>query len=316
MNVPFSKLAFAFAFVFVCANLLFAQDKLIAVDPDLIQRGDVLDVDVIGSFEFDWRGGLTPEGFLDGYDKIADQIPAACRTEAQVASAIADSLRVILREPEVSVHIVDRSKRPFAMLLGAVRNPYKFRLNREIKLNELIALSGGITDNSSGVIEIYRSADANCSADPSQSNGRERVNISVQDLLAGKENANPEIVPGDLINVLPANPVYIIGGVTNPGQIKFRSGLTLDRAIAISGGVVRKKISGKAKIYRRSESGLQETIETDISPIGDTEAEIALKPFDIVEIIERGSGERRFPASASEVGMDADNSPIPIRTVD
>ncbi len=316
MNVPFSKSAIAFAFIFVCANFLFAQEKLIAVDPNLIQRGDILDVDVIGSFEFDWRGGITPEGFLDGYDKIADQIPAACRTEEQVANSIADSLRVILREPEVSVHIVDRSRRPFAMLLGAVRNPYRFRLNREIKLNELIALSGGITDNSSGVIEIYRSADANCPVDPSQSNGKERVNISVQNLLAGNENANPFIVPGDLINVLAAEPVYVIGGVTNPGQIKFSSGLTLDRAVAISGGVVRKKITGKAKIYRRSETGLQETIETDISPVGDTESAIALKPFDIVEVIERGSGERRFPVSAGSIGGGPEAAPIPVRTVD
>ena len=31
--------------------------------PDLIHFGDVIDVDVVGSLEFDWRGGLTPEGF-------------------------------------------------------------------------------------------------------------------------------------------------------------------------------------------------------------------------------------------------------------
>jgi protein involved in polysaccharide export with SLBB domain len=200
--------------------------------------------------------------------------------------------------------------------LGAVRNPYKFRLNRRIRLNELIALSGGITDNSSGMIEIFRPADANCAVDPPQSNGKERVNISVSDLLAGKEDANPVIVPGDLINVLAANPVYVIGGVTNPGQIKFRPDLTLERAVAIAGGVVKKKITGKAKIYRRSENGTQETIETDISPVGDTASEIALKPFDIIEIIERGSGERRFPRTTADGISDGDTAPIPVRTVD
>lgn len=315
VNVLLSKPAFAFAFVLLCVNLLFAQEKLITADPDLVRGGDIVDVDVIGSFEFDWRGGLTPEGFLDGYDKVADRIPAACRTERQIAAAIEDALRPILRRPEVSVHVVDRSQRPFAILLGAVRNPYRFRLNRSIRLNELIALSGGITDNSSGVIEIFRSADANCTA-ADRSNGQERVNISVSDLLAGNEDANPVIVSGDLINVLSADPVYVIGGVTNPGQIKFSSGLTLDRAVAISGGVVRKKITGKAKVYRRSETGMQETIETDLSAVGDTPSEIELKPFDIVEVIERGSGERRFPTSGVDGSANRDAAPVPIRTVD
>ncbi len=303
--------------MFLCTGFCFAQDELTKVDPNLIHHGDVIDVDVIGSFEFDWRGGLTPEGFLDGYDKVTDQIPALCRSETDVAALIETALKTVLREPKVVVRIIDRSNRPLATISGAVRNLYRFRIKREVRLNELIALSGGITDNASGTIDIFRPLNAGCALRSGQSNASDRIHIQISELLAGRSEANPIIAAGDIINVLEANPVYVIGGVTNPGQIKFRPGLTLDRAIAISGGVVKKNGTGKAKIYRRT-GGRSEIIEADVSRTSDAEtAEIPLEPFDIVEILERGSTERRFPTIASRNNSDEnDQKAIPIRTVD
>lgn len=301
--------------VLFCTGLSFAQSTLFKFDPDLIHHGDVIDIDVIGSFEFDWRGGITPEGFLDGYDKIADQIPAICRSETEVAALIEAALKTVLREPKVVVRIIDRSKRPLAAISGAVKNPYRFRIKRAVRLNELIALSGGITDNASGTISIFRPKNAGCFEKSQESNAVERSNIQISDLLAGKPDANPVIAAGDIINVLEANPVYVIGGVANPGQIRFRPGLTLDRAITISGGVVKKNGTGKAKIYRRN-GGKSEIIEVEVpgNTVAAAEA-IPLKPFDIVEILERGSAERRFPvvSSLSDTNNDA---AIPIRTID
>ena len=54
---------------------------------ELVHYGDIIDVDVVGSFEFDWRGRLTPEGFLDGYDRIEDPVFALCTPESAVAEA-------------------------------------------------------------------------------------------------------------------------------------------------------------------------------------------------------------------------------------
>jgi protein involved in polysaccharide export with SLBB domain len=301
--------------VLLCTGLSIAQTTLLKFDPGLIHHGDVIDVDVIGSFEFDWRGGITPEGFLDGYDKIADQIPAICHSETEVAASIEAALKAVLREPKVVVRIIDRSNRPLAAISGAVRNPYRFRIKRDVRVNELIALSGGITDNASGTIDIFRPRNAGCVEKSQESNAGERVNIQISDLLAGKTEANPIIAAGDIINVLEANPVYVIGGISNPGQIKFRPGLTLDRAIAISGGVVKRNGTGKVKIYRRT-GGKSEIIEAEVP--GNTVAaatEMPLQPFDIVEILERGSAERRFPVMASRSDTNNDAA-IPIRTID
>ena len=59
---------------------------------DLVHFGDVIDVDVVGGFEFDWRGKLTTEGFLDGFDSYGEPIAGLCRSEEQIVSRLECSL--------------------------------------------------------------------------------------------------------------------------------------------------------------------------------------------------------------------------------
>ena len=56
---------------------------------NLLHFGDLLDVDVVGSFEYDWRGTLTPEGFINGLDALENRIYGLCRSEEDVAKDIA-----------------------------------------------------------------------------------------------------------------------------------------------------------------------------------------------------------------------------------
>ena len=106
----------------------------------LIHFGDLIDVDVVGSFEFDWRGTLTPEGFLDGFDKIEAPVYALCRTEEQLASVITAEFVKTLRDPKVAVRILDRSNRAVAYLDGAVKIPQRFQIRRPVRLNELLVI--------------------------------------------------------------------------------------------------------------------------------------------------------------------------------
>jgi protein involved in polysaccharide export with SLBB domain len=129
---------------------------------NLVHFGDLLEVDVVGSYDYDWRGSLTPEGYLDGFDTIENQIYALCQTEGDLSAAVEKELAKTLRDPKVEVRILDRSNRAVAYLSGAVRSPKRFQIKRNVHLNELLVLSGGITDRSSGEISIFRPANLNC----------------------------------------------------------------------------------------------------------------------------------------------------------
>ena len=54
-------------------------------EADYIHYGDLIDVDVIGSTEYDWRGTLNPEGFLDGMERLDEPVYALCRSVEDVA---------------------------------------------------------------------------------------------------------------------------------------------------------------------------------------------------------------------------------------
>lgn len=265
--------------------------------PDLVHHGDIIDVDVVGGFEFDWRGTLSPEGFLTGLNNFGDPIYGLCRTEAAIATDIAAAYSKILREPVVVVRIIDRSNRALVLLDGAVKKPQRFQLNRPARLRELLVLSGGISDNSSGEIQIFRPNGLNCPqtvAAVPRDNAPETVNISVRELLKGSESANPLILSGDLITVARADVIYVVGGVGNPKQVSARSQTTLSKAIAMAGGLSKSSESA-VTIYRR-ENGETKAIAVDLKQIeSGTIPDPPLKAFDIVDVPLKGSQKRRYP---------------------
>lgn len=296
---------------------------------DLVHRGDVVDVDVAGSLDFDWRGTLTPEGYLDGLDKIEEQVYALCRSESDIAADIARYYGKVLRDPKVVVRIVDRTNRATAIVDGAVKKPQRFQIKRPVFLNELIVLSGGVTDRSSGEITIYRPKSLNCLPQAAgqkeeegkfvkagQGNETQVLNIRISDLLKGWDGSNPQILSGDIVTIVEASPIYLIGGVNNPRQISSRSRITLTRAIASAGGLSKDAIEEKVTIFRRD--GRQSTvIEIDLGKIrARQEEDPVLKPFDIVDVGQKGHTKRKFPPAVETSNDPGRLSNLPLRVID
>ncbi|MCV4754212.1 hypothetical protein OFC37_32620, partial [Escherichia coli] len=63
-------------------------------------------------------------------------------------------------------------------------------------MREIIVLSGGITDKASGKIVVFRPPGLGCgdAADMPKTQ-----TIDITELIAGKQEANPEILPGDIV---------------------------------------------------------------------------------------------------------------------
>lgn len=291
------------------------SSESVKIETNLVHLGDLIDVDVIGSIEYDWRGMLNPEGFLDGIEFTENPIYALCRTEEEIALDVARAYSKILREPKVVVRILDRSKRPLALLYGAVKTEQRFQIKRPIFLNELIIVSGGLTENTSGEIQIFRPKNLSCQSPSnekneasddagenrarfvtaSQDNGSVYINIKISDLLTGNKEANPQILSGDIITVREAESIYVIGGVSNPKQISSRGQVTLSRAIASAGGLAKGADAKKITVFRR-EAGETKIIEADLEKIEKGTAEdLILRAFDIVEVEQTGREKRKFP---------------------
>lgn len=302
------------------------------VEPEnLVHIGDLIDVDVVGSTEFDWRGTLTPEGFLNGIDFVESPIFALCQSEQTIARRIAEGYSKLLRDPQISVRIVDRSGRPVSFLYGAVRTPQRFKLNRAVRLSELLILSGGLTEKANGEIQILRSPVLNCRAQAEKAaessaaaelvktaseSSANFINITIAELLQGDAKANPWILTGDVITVREAAPVYVSGGVANPRQINALSKLTVTRAISSAGGFVKNADREKVIVFRR-DGAETKIIEVDLGKIEARETEdLELQAFDVVEVGIKGKDKRKTPPALRIGEIAAKNTvELPLRVI-
>jgi len=279
----------------------------------------MVDIHVAGHIDFDWRGGVTPEGFLDGFDKIPKQIFALCRTESEIAAELNTELSNMLRSPNAVVKVVDISRREVAIIDGAIAVPTRFQLQREASLVELIANSGGISDRASGRIQLFRPSRASCidfQLDGSDASHSGPTEIAISDLLAGKASANPTIVSGDLVVIQESPPVFLVGAVSTQGRIDLRPELTVSRAIDASGGAMKEAVLNRVLIFRRS--GAAGTITVDVERIRKAEVpDVVLMPFDIVDVPFKGRPPRKFPPQIqADVGNDSARAKYPLRIID
>lgn len=271
---------------------------------DLIHTGDVVEIGVVGNYDYDWRGSLSPEGYFNQLNFVENPIYGVCQNPEDIARQIEKEYAKLLKNPQVSVKIIDRSKRPVAEMFGAVKKSQRFQIRRAVNLNELIVLSGGLTDYASGEIQILRPSELSCA--PKSDSGDEKtqskekgqpqnIKIKVSDLLKGLPQANPRIYNGDLITILTAEPVYIIGGVRNPKQIPLREKTSVTRAIESAGGISREGREDAISLFRR-EDNQTKVYNLDLTKIKSGAAEdMQLKPFDIIEVEQKGAVKRRFP---------------------
>ena len=284
---------------------------------DRVHFGDIVDVDFVGGFEFDWRGGLTVDGDLDGLAEADPPIHALCRTEAEIAADIEKAYSKILRNPKVNVRIVDRSNRAVVRLYGAVRTPSRFKLLRPANLRELLVMSGGLTDDASGDISILRPRDVGCENLPTGGEAVSRtLKIKVSDLIAGKSDADPTILSGDVITVEQAPAVYVIGAVNNPRPIFSRAEMTVSHAIATAGGLAKEADGRRVTILRR-DGGETRSIDVDLDEVkADPAKDAVLKPFDIIDVASRGGGKRKLPPQIEQTGRNSTKTEPPLRIVE
>jgi len=284
----------------------------------LIHLGDTIEIFVLRNPEFNWRGQIPSDGLLPSLPYVEETIRAVCRTEAEVAQDLAKAYSKYLKDPTVTVRIVDRAGRSPAIMLGAINTPQRFVLGRAVRLAELIAISGGITEKASGNIQIYRAQQNLCVQETTAENQVRMIKIS--DLLSGKEDMNPVINSGDIVTIQEAEPVYVIGGVVSPQAVSFREGLSVTRAIATVGGLSKGGRGNEVVIYRRVTDPTDKSIiEINLEAIKKGKAEdILLKPYDIIDVPQSRRGKERRTLSQEEqeaLIKPKPSSSLPLRVI-
>ncbi len=259
--------------------------------------GDVLDVRVFGQPDLNTIVEVDSDGNISSLPFLEKPVPARCRNEKEVQKDIAAAYAKYLKNPQVSVRISERKSRPPATVFGAVRQATRIQMQRKVRLNELMAASGGFTERAAGTIQILHTEPLMC-PEPGEEAEAEAIDatkiplqvVKISELRSGKPEANPIIRAGDYILVTEAEPVYVTGSVVAPQGVFMREQLTLGRALAMVGGLRKEAKMSDIRIYRQKPgSSDQQTIVVDYAAIKKNKAsDVLLQAYDIVEVPEAG----------------------------
>ena len=263
----------------------------------LLGPGDVLDVRVFGQSDLNTLAEIDGDGNISSLPFLEKPIRAKCLTEKEVQKLIATAYAAYIRNPQVSVRIAQRNSRPPATLYGAVRNPMLVTMMRRVRLHELIARSGGVTERASGTVQVIHTQPEMCPEPGEVVMKRASATSSVDSQMEsfklrelGNESGDPFIRPGDVVVVTEGEPVYVTGAVLAPQPIFMKDQLTLGRAIAMAGGAQRLANTGEVHIYRKKDGMIgQEDLKYNYDAIRKgREKDVLLQPYDIIDV--RNSG--------------------------
>jgi polysaccharide biosynthesis/export protein len=256
-----------------------------------IGPGDVIEVRVLKAPELSRDAVRVDQQGMIRMPMLEDDIKAACLTEAELAGKIARLYLDYKRDPNVSVFVREFQSQPVAVI-GAVNTPGQFRLQRQVRLLELLSFAGGPSEKAGRHVDIIHGAGPDlCSR--SASGGRGAVNVEglasypLTDTLKGKEGANPFVRAGDVISVPEADQVFVVGNVISPRAISLKDQrITVTRAIAMAGGPQRDSKTSRIRIVRQlSNSNEKQEIFVNLKAVEKRKAEdIVLLANDIVDV--------------------------------
>lgn len=255
-----------------------------------IGAGDVLEITVVTG------SGRSPQLSADnlqvnekGLIQVFDgQMGAACLTTGELAAALKTRYLQYKREPLSVVINVKEYRSQLVAVIGAVKSPGRFEMRRPIRLLELLALyAGGPSETSDGRIEVVHTQNSVCTGPDSRAEmAMASASYKWDEVRLGRDEANPQVRPGDVISLADAPQAFVIGNVREPKNIPLKERITLTTALAMAGGTLESTKSDKIRIERQKPGGVsKDVLIVDLNAIKKQQAaDVELMPGDIVEV--------------------------------
>lgn len=256
-----------------------------------IGAGDVLDIRVFNKPILSRENVRVNGNGMIRMPLIDDDIMAACRTEGELSTEIAARYLKYQRRPQVDVFVKEYQSQPVAVI-GAVNQPSQFKLQRRVKLLELLAYANGIAERAGRSVNVIHGEPTGITCQSATTVAEDDIiktglNIyKLKDTFDGQAQANPYIQPGDIIYIPDADQAYVVGNVMRPRAIPLREPVTITQAIAMAEGLRPDSKKDKIRIVRQEPGGVsKKEIIIDLKAIEKRQApDVVLQANDIVDV--------------------------------
>ena len=214
--------------------------------PGPIGPGDWLDVSESHDLQFHSQDRVSPEGSVSL--PLIGEIRLAGLDEQSAAKAIEAALvaKGMLLHPLVTVHVTAFAAQDIS-ILGEVTHPGIYPYTFHHRLLDLVAAASGFTPTAGQVVNVFHRDDLKA-ADPV-------ILDPAGDDPAGDHN--PELSPGDTVQVSRAGLVYVVGDFVRPGgfTIDPAQQITVVQAVSMAWGPSQNAALTKAVLIREQKGG-------------------------------------------------------------
>lgn len=200
-----------------------------------IGPGDRLSIQVYGEDSLSGEYPVSSSGEMDL--PLIGVLEVEGLTTAEVSARVRERLAPeYLKKPHVTTSVAVYASQP-VQVLGAVTEPGVYYLKGPTTVLEILSRAGGAETEGVLEIRITRGGESG-----------ETLVLPYEQLLEQGADATP-IEAGDVVFV-PQSLVSVMGEVGDPGELTFREGLTLARAIAAAGGAQPTANLRKVRVLR------------------------------------------------------------------
>jgi polysaccharide export outer membrane protein len=180
----------------------------------------------------------------------------------------------VMKNPQVSITVKEYHSQ-FVNVLGAVFKPGTYQLTRRAFLVDVLAMAGGLlTDKAEQKAYIHRANALPVSDGSTAGESADKATIEVdllQLLEKGDISLNVPMYAGDVVSVPERieKYFYVLGDVNKGGAFEIKKGeqITLSRALASAGGLLRTAKATKASVIRPNPDGTTKQIPIDIKKL-------------------------------------------------
>ncbi len=154
-------------------------------------------------------------------------------------------------KPQVNM-IVTQFRSRQVTVLGYVNRPGRYPLeDQNFRLADVVALAGGLSPQGGEIVIITRV----------RTGKEERIAVDLDSAFVFNDlGKNIDMAPGDTVYVPRFAQFYVYGQVQRPGQFRVERNMTLQQALALSGGVTLRGTEKGITIRRRDVGGKMETL--------------------------------------------------------
>ena len=253
-----------------------SQDDGAAAADYRIHASDELDFSVLGHDELKCSVIVLPDGFCS-FPGVGT-MHVAGRTELELTSLLEKKLAYTINSPDVTIIIRPSISAVKVSIIGAVKAPGQYPVDRDTRLIDVIALAGGLTQDPDATDILV--------VNPG---GVTSHRIDAVRLMASSDlSQNILLRAGDVILVQALDirwlAIQVAGEVVRPGAFDVpKSGVLLPAALAMAGGPLPTAALTKAQILHE---GHARTVDLSgiVLNLADNSAQERLLPGDVLQL--------------------------------